>query len=243
MAKYLLLKHYRGAPAPVNDVPMDQWTPDEVEAHIQFMQRLRRPAGGHRRVRRRASAVARRRLGPLRRRGATAGDRRPVRRDEGPDRGLDGHRRRQLRASDRARRRAVGGARGRRRTDPRMAGGPALPRRAAHRHRVIVDDVELRELVPQVLSVLVRRGADFATAEDAVQEALVRALSAWEDDAAVRPEGWLDHRRLAGVPRHGAVGRGASRPRGPLRHRAADRCRCRAPTTPCASTSCARIPT
>jgi hypothetical protein len=27
MAKYLLLKHYRGAPAPVNDVPMDQWTP------------------------------------------------------------------------------------------------------------------------------------------------------------------------------------------------------------------------
>ena len=37
MAKYLLLKHYRGAPAPVNDVPMDQWTPDEVDAHIQFM--------------------------------------------------------------------------------------------------------------------------------------------------------------------------------------------------------------
>src|SRR5205807_7274222 len=33
MAKYLLLKHYRGAPAPVNDVPMDQWKPDEVEAH------------------------------------------------------------------------------------------------------------------------------------------------------------------------------------------------------------------
>ena len=30
MAKYLLLKHYRGAPAPVNDVPMDQWTPEEV---------------------------------------------------------------------------------------------------------------------------------------------------------------------------------------------------------------------
>ena len=37
MAKYLLLKHYRGAPAPVNDVPMDQWAPDEVEAHIRFM--------------------------------------------------------------------------------------------------------------------------------------------------------------------------------------------------------------
>lgn len=37
MAKYLLLKHYRGAPAPINNVPMDQWTPDEVTAHIQFM--------------------------------------------------------------------------------------------------------------------------------------------------------------------------------------------------------------
>ncbi|HUA94611.1 MAG TPA: YciI family protein [Acidimicrobiales bacterium] len=38
MAKYLLLKHYRGAPAAVNNVPMDQWEPDEVEAHIRFMQ-------------------------------------------------------------------------------------------------------------------------------------------------------------------------------------------------------------
>src|SRR3546814_13179631 len=38
MAKYLLLKHYRGAPAAVNDVPMDQWTPEEITAHIQFMQ-------------------------------------------------------------------------------------------------------------------------------------------------------------------------------------------------------------
>jgi hypothetical protein len=35
--KYLLLKHYRGAPAPVNDVPMDKWTPEEVDAHVQFM--------------------------------------------------------------------------------------------------------------------------------------------------------------------------------------------------------------
>ncbi|HCX84236.1 MAG TPA: hypothetical protein DHV14_03660 [Micrococcales bacterium] len=38
MAKYLLLKHYRGAPAAENDVPMDHWTPEEVAAHIQFMQ-------------------------------------------------------------------------------------------------------------------------------------------------------------------------------------------------------------
>ena len=37
MAKYLLLKHYRGAPVAVNDVPMDQWTPEEVAAHIRYM--------------------------------------------------------------------------------------------------------------------------------------------------------------------------------------------------------------
>ena len=37
MAKYLLLKHYRGAPEPVNCVSMDKWTPEEVSAHMQYM--------------------------------------------------------------------------------------------------------------------------------------------------------------------------------------------------------------
>ena len=37
MAKYLLLKHYRGAPTPVNDVPMDRWTPEEISAHMAYM--------------------------------------------------------------------------------------------------------------------------------------------------------------------------------------------------------------
>ena len=37
MAKYLLLKHYRGGPEPLGVPPMDQWTPEEVEAHIRFM--------------------------------------------------------------------------------------------------------------------------------------------------------------------------------------------------------------
>ncbi len=37
MAKYLMLKHYRGAPTPENCVPMDRWTPEEVTAHIQYM--------------------------------------------------------------------------------------------------------------------------------------------------------------------------------------------------------------
>jgi len=56
---------------------------------------------------------------------------------------------------------------------------------------VTADDIELRELVPQVLNVLGRRGADFATAEDAVQEALIRALSAWEYELPADPTAWL----------------------------------------------------
>jgi hypothetical protein len=38
MAKYLLLKHYRGGPTPhVAFPPMDQWPPSAVDAHIQYM--------------------------------------------------------------------------------------------------------------------------------------------------------------------------------------------------------------
>jgi hypothetical protein len=37
MAKYLLLKHYRGAPRAINEVPMDRWTPAEISAHMQYM--------------------------------------------------------------------------------------------------------------------------------------------------------------------------------------------------------------
>ena len=50
-----------------------------------------------------------------------------------------------------------------------------------------MDDVALRELVPQVLSVLVGRGGDFATAEDAVQEALIRFIDAEPRE----PKAWL----------------------------------------------------
>jgi RNA polymerase sigma factor (sigma-70 family) len=49
----------------------------------------------------------------------------------------------------------------------------------------------LRELVPAVIGVLVRRGADFASAEDAVQEALIRALSTWPSDPPRDPRSWL----------------------------------------------------
>ncbi len=104
MAKYLLLKHYRGAPAPVNDVPMDQWQPDEVEAHIKFMNDFAA------RLENSGEFVDAQALSPdgvwvsYDGEGRAPAHRRPVRRDEGPDRGMDGDRRRHLRASPRARR-------------------------------------------------------------------------------------------------------------------------------------------
>lgn len=54
-----------------------------------------------------------------------------------------------------------------------------------------MDDVDLRRLIPETIGALVRRGADFASAEDAVQEALVRALAVWPTDPPRDPRAWL----------------------------------------------------
>ncbi|MFB6520046.1 RNA polymerase sigma factor [Streptomyces sp. NPDC056401] len=49
----------------------------------------------------------------------------------------------------------------------------------------------LRSLTPQVLGILVRRGADFAAAEDAVQEALLEAVRVWPEEPPRDPKAWL----------------------------------------------------
>lgn len=54
-----------------------------------------------------------------------------------------------------------------------------------------MNEAGLRELVPAVTGILVRRGADFTSAEDAVQEALVRALATWPEDPPRDPKAWL----------------------------------------------------
>ncbi|MET8699734.1 DUF6596 domain-containing protein [Kitasatospora sp. NPDC004723] len=54
-----------------------------------------------------------------------------------------------------------------------------------------MDEALLRSLTPEVLAVLVRRGADFAAAEDAVQDALVEALRVWPAGPPAEPKGWL----------------------------------------------------
>ena len=52
--------------------------------------------------------------------------------------------------------------------------------------------IQLRELAPQVLGVLVRRSGDFAGAEDAVQEALIAAAATWPSQGEPDdPLAWL----------------------------------------------------
>jgi RNA polymerase sigma factor (sigma-70 family) len=62
-----------------------------------------------------------------------------------------------------------------------------------HVHDAPVSDLDelLKQLGPQVLGILVRRGADFAAAEDAVQEALVEAFRRWPSDHPDEPRAWL----------------------------------------------------
>jgi predicted RNA polymerase sigma factor len=49
----------------------------------------------------------------------------------------------------------------------------------------------LRSLTPSVLGILVRRGADFAAAEDAAQDALIEAVRVWPADPPDDPKAWL----------------------------------------------------
>src|SRR5699024_11141237 len=53
------------------------------------------------------------------------------------------------------------------------------------------DEDELRSLVPRALATLVRRGEDFATAEDALQEALLDAVRTWPEQPPRNQHAWL----------------------------------------------------
>ena len=149
--KYLLLKHYRGAPAAVNNVPMDQWTPDEVEAHIQFMNDFATRLEGT------GEFIDGQALAPDGAWVRSDGDGRPPVVD-GPFAetkdliagwmiiDVDSYERAIELAGELSSAPGAGGE-----ADPRMARGPAVPGRAAQLHALTVDDVELRELVPQSL--------------------------------------------------------------------------------------------
>jgi RNA polymerase sigma factor (sigma-70 family) len=55
----------------------------------------------------------------------------------------------------------------------------------------MLDEGAIRALVPRVLANLVRRGEDFDTAEDALQEALLEALRRWPQSPPRDPGAWL----------------------------------------------------
>jgi RNA polymerase sigma factor (sigma-70 family) len=74
-----------------------------------------------------------------------------------------------------------------------------------------LDEGALRALVPGLLAALVRRGEDFAAAEDALQEALLEALRVWPKHPPRDPGAWLATvatRRLIDVRRSEAARRG-----------------------------------
>ena len=61
----------------------------------------------------------------------------------------------------------------------------------------------LRDLAPQVLGAVARRHADFAAAEDAVQEALIAASRQWPVDGMPdNPRGWLYHTAMRRLTDH-----------------------------------------
>src|SRR4051795_641864 len=93
-----------------------------------------------------------------------------------------------------------------------MARGTPVPDRALQHHGVTsrVNEVLLRTLTPTVIGILVRRGADFAGAEDAVQDALVEAVRVWPGEPPRDPKGWLvtvAWRRFLDATRAGAARR------------------------------------
>ncbi|MFD9077052.1 RNA polymerase subunit sigma-24, partial [Streptomyces lasiicapitis] len=53
-----------------------------------------------------------------------------------------------------------------------------------------MNEALLRSLTPNVLSILVRRGAVLAADVDAVQVALSEAVRGWATDEARDPRGW-----------------------------------------------------
>ena len=103
-----------------------------------------------------------------------------------------------------------------------------------------MDEALLRTLTPTVIGILVRRGADFAAAEDAVQEALVGAVRVWPDDPPQDPKAWLV--TVAWRKFLDAARADASRRDREVTRRGGTRCpaRARKRTTRSSCTSCAR---
>ena len=220
----------RQRPATVNDVPMDQWTPEEVDAHMKFMDDFGKRLEAERRVRRRAGAVAGGRVRPGGRAGP-ADHRRAVRRDQGPHRRVVRRRRRRLGPRvELAGELSLAPGHGRQ-ADPRVARGAPLLRRADRDRgltRAVTDAVRRGDAAaagagghrrPRPPRSRLRDGRGRRAGRARRGGAHVRRRT----DAAARPEGLAGHRRVAAVPRRRTVRDRAAAARGRGRRRAGRR--------------------
>ena len=223
MPKYMVMQSYTG---PEGVEPLPTWTPEDIEAHIEFQHELNAElteAG--------ELVDAQGLAGPEQAKFVTCRrrDGAPVVTD-GPfaeaKELLAGYRMVDVESRG-ARHRDRGAGLGRARAGRRAAaaadrGAPGDGRARPERDRVTatatgIEDL-LRELAPQVLGALVRRYGDFDAAEDAVQEALLAAATQWPAEGVPdNPRGWLIQVAVAAadrpVPqrgRPGGAGRSAS---------------------------------
>ena len=243
MPKYLLLKHYRGGPEPHHSFPpMDQWAPEDVEAHIAFQRHVSEL------LQENGEYVGVEALTPARTWVRYGGpDAAPVTTD-GPHPetsdliagwfmiDVESHERALEIAAYVSSEPGPGGE-PHVRVDRRP--GDHVPRAVGGLTGVIdegaLDEGALRALVPRVLAGLVRRGEDFDAAEDALQEALLEALRVWPEHPPRDPRAWLTTvatRRLVDA-RRSEVARQrreetihAEPPSGPPRRRATTRSSC-----------------
>ena len=191
MPKYLLLKHYRG-PDPYRPVPpMDQWAPEDVDAHMTFLREVSRM------LEERGEYVGAEALTPTQTWVRYGGPGAALVVTDGPHPetsdlvagwymiDVDSYERALEVAAYVSSEPGPGGEPLYEWIDVR---GDGLIMRAAVRS----DDVARAvRLAPQVLAELVRRREDFAAAEDAVQDATVEALRVWPDHPPRDQRRWL----------------------------------------------------
>ena len=200
MPKYLLLKHYRGGPEPHHPFPpMDQWAPEDVEAHMAFLRHVSELLEEN------GEYVDAQALTPARTWVRYGGpDAAPVTTD-GPlpetsdlvagwymiD--VESHERALELAAYVSSEPGPGGEPLYEWIDVRevMSGAVGGLTGVIDEPTRRLDEGALRALVPRVLAGLVRRGEDFDAAEDALQEALLEALRVWPEHPPRDPRAWL----------------------------------------------------
>ena len=200
MPKYLLLKHYRGGPEQYRPFPpMDQWAPEDVEAHMTFLRHVGKLLEEN------GEYVDGQALTPAQTWVRYGGPGAAPVTTEGPlpetSDLVAGWYMVDVESYERAVELAAYIS-----SEPGPGGGPLyewIERPRGHERSEVgrligvidestgLDEGALRALVPRVLAGLVRRGEDFDAAEDALQEALVEALRVWPEHPPRDPRGWL----------------------------------------------------